>query len=216
MFLYSFQVTVAILILGSKSLPADKPRSCDERATHPNLKQDYLNWLEANCSLLTNPAYQQIPHIFNGIDIEPAFQNYTSTSYRGYLQGNHSCTNSIDTSSDLISERSTCPWHLLLNEDENRYPKSLITVKCTCTKCLDFNRENQPQKKTHRNKNKKKKGGRKSNKRTIKRQTAGVPKCQEIDYMHKVLRKVCIKNTFQYVPTYERISIGCTCAKSTG
>ena len=45
-------------------------------------------------------------------------------------------------SSEQINLRSTCPWHYVLNNDNNRIPATLVEAKCNCqgsTSCVGAN-----------------------------------------------------------------------------
>lgn len=78
---------------------------------------------------------------------------------------------------------SSCPYHYIINHDENRRPKALIEAKCNCDEsmpCLN--------------------GGTGS-------------KCVPIIYYVTVLRKNgCSGGVYTYTDAIEPIAVGCTCA----
>ena len=92
------------------------------------------------------------------------------------------------TNSDLdasVRVRSTCPWHYAQNHDSDRYPSTLVEARCICDHCI---------------------GGGK------------LTRCEPIFYSVQVLRRSemnCDEDGFyKYVPEWNQISIGCTCARN--
>lgn len=53
--------------------------------------------------------------------------------YRAHVQGNRTCN--FPENSNAAT--STCPWHYILNVDQNRRPVEIIEAKCNCPgQCL--------------------------------------------------------------------------------
>lgn len=51
---------------------------------------------------------------------------------------NSRCLNPyLDASPVFLNERSLCPWDLVEDVNENRYPQVLHFARCRCTTCLD-------------------------------------------------------------------------------
>ncbi|XP_052830274.1 interleukin 17-like protein [Octopus bimaculoides] len=51
-------------------------------------------------------------------------------------EGNKTCpTSSVST--DIIRERSTCPWYLKITHNSTYFPPSRTDVVCRCSDCLD-------------------------------------------------------------------------------
>ncbi|XP_029650008.1 interleukin 17-like protein [Octopus sinensis] len=46
-------------------------------------------------------------------------------------------------SSDIIRERSTCPWYLKITHNSTYFPSSHTEVVCRCTECLDSDSNHQ-------------------------------------------------------------------------
>ncbi|XP_068118789.1 interleukin-17D-like [Hyperolius riggenbachi] len=46
------------------------------------------------------------------------------------------CPLSINTSSELIQDRSISPWSYRINEDLNRYPQMIVEAYCLCKGCV--------------------------------------------------------------------------------
>ncbi|KAG8565263.1 hypothetical protein GDO81_012773 [Engystomops pustulosus] len=46
------------------------------------------------------------------------------------------CPTSVNTSSELIQDRSISPWSYRINEDLNRYPRQIVEAYCLCKGCV--------------------------------------------------------------------------------
>ncbi|KAG9473856.1 interleukin-17D-like [Eleutherodactylus coqui] len=46
------------------------------------------------------------------------------------------CPTSVNTSSELIQDRSISPWSYRINEDMNRYPRQIVEAYCLCKGCV--------------------------------------------------------------------------------
>ena len=104
---------------------------------------------------------------------------------RIYMAGDTRC--GIDRSKSyrndsMLSEISACPWHYMLNYDENRVPKFISEAVCNCkgpTPCLTGE---------------------------------GGSSCRPLKYYIRVLRRAgCSNGVYQYREVTEAINIGCTC-----
>ncbi|KAL4224398.1 hypothetical protein ACF0H5_017850 [Mactra antiquata] len=95
---------------------------------------------------------------------------------------------------------NTCPYHVIMTVDFDRYPVAMATAECTCKQCYNRNFR-QPH-------------GREDKKIVWPTQ------CVRIPYTYKVLKqqysngtKVCDdENKFVYYETYETLYVGCACA----
>ncbi|XP_029635239.1 interleukin 17-like protein [Octopus sinensis] len=57
-------------------------------------------------------------------------------------EGDKTCpTSSVST--DIIRERSTCPWYLKITHNSTYFPPSRREVVCRCTECLDSDSNHQ-------------------------------------------------------------------------
>lgn len=93
---------------------------------------------------------------------------------------NTRCRNS-GISSD-VNVAANCPWHYVINHDQNRRPTTIAEAKCNCRRhrsCIDGMVNSH---------------------------------CEPVKYNIRVLRKYgCENGKFLYKPTFERITVGCTC-----
>ncbi|XP_073411494.1 interleukin-17D-like [Dendrobates tinctorius] len=46
------------------------------------------------------------------------------------------CPTSVNTSSELIQDRSISPWSYRINKDLNRYPQKIVEAYCLCKGCV--------------------------------------------------------------------------------
>ena len=155
------------------------------------LKQLYLDYVNGT-------PYSE--SVFVAELYKPALQQFTlrnnETEHTTPLQGGgeqETCSVSTDVLAPL-RDRSTCPYYEVLNYDDNRYPSSLIEVRCSnCSKgsgCRDGF------------------GGVHSG--TI---------CQFVSYYTKVLRMTSEVDphsddgTCLYIRSMQQLHVACTCAK---
>ncbi|XP_014769326.1 interleukin 17-like protein [Octopus bimaculoides] len=57
-------------------------------------------------------------------------------------EGDKTCPTS-PVSTDIIRERSTCPWYLKITHNSTYFPPSRTEVVCRCTDCLDSDSNHQ-------------------------------------------------------------------------
>ncbi|XP_071092835.1 uncharacterized protein [Haliotis cracherodii] len=77
-----------------------------------------------------------------------------------------------------------CPFHYVLNYDENRRPDTLVETQCNCGECL--RPDNGP---------------------------SNLMDCQPMIYYTKVFRRTaCVEGVYRYDPIWEPLNIGCQCA----
>lgn len=170
--------------------------SCSDDSTVPDdIKSQYNDWISETEGV--HPSFQILPGVFSQIghlDINASStRNMDNVSF---LSGDRSCPKKMKIKSDNMNDRALCPWYFLLSHDDDRYPPILATAKCKCNRCY----------------------GEQDNRK--KGRNAVKSRCQEIPYRHKVLKqkydsnnnKVCDSNgKYEFVRTYETVSIGCTC-----
>ncbi|XP_014786842.1 interleukin 17-like protein [Octopus bimaculoides] len=70
-------------------------------------------------------------------EMAPAERNQTTLT-----DGDKSCP-TPPVSSDIIRERSTCPWYLNITHDSTVFPPSRSEAVCRCRKCLESTSTNQ-------------------------------------------------------------------------
>lgn len=46
------------------------------------------------------------------------------------------CPTSVNTSSEMMQDRSISPWSYRINEDMNRYPREIVEAYCLCRGCV--------------------------------------------------------------------------------
>ena len=88
---------------------------------------------------------------------------------------------------DPLKDRSLCPWYHIITSDSDRYPVDLLEIRCRrCKKCLMDNRVKS--------------------------------RCEPVYYPLRVLRKTgkCIDELYEYVPSWQKVAVGCTCACAAG
>lgn len=184
------------------------PLKCNNESTHPNLQEQYLQWLSDN---ELHPSFQLLPNIFKIIGLRDNNVRSIRGKFHSSGNGNRQCTQTLKNDSENINERSLCPYYFLLNHDPNRYPSIINTARCRCDTI------------TNLPSNLRKRGKRR---RTCKRRCKNnfaeedihSPKCTEVPYRYKVLKqkynsdgnRLCDeKNNFIYVETYETVGIAC-------
>ncbi|XP_036360710.1 interleukin 17-like protein [Octopus sinensis] len=105
-----------ILIVSSASIPTQCKIPTDLKVRYENLsKADVDN------------------HFFLTAEMAPAESNRTTLT-----EGDKSCPTS-PVSSDIIRERSTCPWYLNITHDSTVFPPSRSEAVCRCRNCLVSN-----------------------------------------------------------------------------
>ncbi|XP_046333106.1 uncharacterized protein LOC124115965 [Haliotis rufescens] len=81
-------------------------------------------------------------------------------------------------------EGRVCPFHYVLNYDENRKPDTMVETQCNCGECL--RPDNGP---------------------------SNLMDCQPIIYYTKVFRRTaCVEGVYRYAAIWEPLNIGCQCA----
>lgn len=88
------------------------------------------------------------------------------------------------------NEVSSCPWHYVLEVDENRTPSALLKAKCTCRNCLiptDYGYKRDP--------------------------GSSQEYCEEVKYYMPVIRRYCETGIYRYFVDIENIPVGCTCQR---
>ncbi|XP_046556534.1 interleukin 17-like protein [Haliotis rubra] len=77
-----------------------------------------------------------------------------------------------------------CPFHYVLNYDENRIPNTVVETECNCVECL--RPDNGP---------------------------SSLMDCLPIIYYTKVFRRTgCVEGVYRYAAIWEPLKIGCQCA----
>nr|ATB53128.1 interleukin 17 [Amphioctopus fangsiao] len=66
----------------------------------------------------------------------PAEMAPTGSNQQVLTEGDKSCP-TTSSSTDIIRERSTCPWYLKITHNSTYYPPSRTEAVCRCTGCLD-------------------------------------------------------------------------------
>ena len=104
---------------------------------------------------------------------------------RTILAGRRKCK--LNKKSTELMDRSTCPWYLEMNYDNQRFPKTLVNARCKCRRCLAPNSNG-----------------------------AGCqPTVIRIKVLRRELSKsglpLCSNGTALYGNTWETIAVGCTC-----
>ncbi|XP_036360717.1 interleukin 17-like protein [Octopus sinensis] len=103
-----------ILIVSSASIPTQCKIPTDLKVRYDSLsKADVDN------------------RFFLPAEMAPAESNRTTLT-----EGDKSCPTS-PVSSDIIRERSTCPWYLNIINDSTVFPPSRSEAVCRCRKCLE-------------------------------------------------------------------------------
>ena len=165
----------------------------------PDLNQRYFQLLTADNS--THPLEESFYMIPKLADSEPYDgKNTRHKNHRALLYGTRKCR--LDLKSDLLMDRSSCPWYLEMIYDDNRYPKAMVTARCKCSPNKGcFNVQGKRDRRPNNN---------------IDR-----PKCAPVTIQRKVLRKVLNKdgtkrtcdgnNEYIYSQSLQTISTGCTC-----
>ncbi|CAI9715948.1 interleukin 17 [Octopus vulgaris] len=72
----------------------------------------------------------------------PAEMAPAGSDLQALTVGDKTCpTSSVST--DIIRERSTCPWYLKITHNSTYFPPSRTEVVCRCTDCLDSDSNHQ-------------------------------------------------------------------------
>ncbi|XP_046556543.1 interleukin 17-like protein [Haliotis rubra] len=83
-----------------------------------------------------------------------------------------------------LHEGKVCPFHYVLNYDENRIPNTVVETECNCVECL--RPDNGP---------------------------SNLMDCLPIIYYTKVFRRTgCVEGVYRYAAIWEPLKIGCQCA----
>ena len=110
------------------------------------------------------------------------------TSGKKYYSFTHFDKKCPKNDAESASSRSTCPHYFDMEYDEYRIPNTLLQARCKCTRCLV----------------------------TQGKGVVKMTKCRPIYYFTKVARAMeCKNNTLVYEDYWEKVSVGCTCAKRT-
>lgn len=97
-----------------------------------------LSLLPVNCqhcshSLTEDEFERQLQHLhFEASGIEVLNSTFTQP-----IDNTRCLNNYLDASPVFLNERSLCPWDLVEDVNENRYPQILHFARCRCTTCLD-------------------------------------------------------------------------------
>ncbi|XP_014786843.1 interleukin 17-like protein [Octopus bimaculoides] len=103
-----------ILIVSSASIPTRCKIPTDLKVRYENLSNATIG-----------------NHFFLPAEMAPAESNRTT-----WTVGDKSCP-TPPVSSDIIRERSTCPWYLNITHDSTVFPPSRSEAVCRCRKCLE-------------------------------------------------------------------------------
>ncbi|XP_067662070.1 interleukin 17-like protein [Haliotis asinina] len=148
-----------------------RSRRCREPT---NLKLDTQDQL--------HDSFYQIPTLLDTVaNLSSVQEEFVNRRYMS-LAGDSQCPTWEEAV--RFHEGKVCPFHYVLNHDENRIPNTMVETECNCVECL--RPDNGP---------------------------SNLLDCLPITYYTKVLRRTgCVEGMYRYAEVWEPLKIGCQCA----
>ena len=151
-------------------------------------QQHHVKLLRAFLGIYANGTASYNIITDNSINSDSSCSSWdTSRKYK--LYGMSNCTQMRLTelnSSMNTNYKSTCPWYIYLNYDEDRLPKTIAMAKCACSNCT-----------------------------SVSNNISENGRCEEVNsYSPVIRRKWCLDGHPQYYVTIETIPVGCTCKRN--